>query len=107
MDFIAAARRALVYAGIVSPFTFDTVKDAETENLVVERQREMGKLNEQNKKFYAKSADMEHQVNLEKYDLENRMDHLKRVTSATVDARAILEGIIARRHQRARRFSHD
>lgn len=106
MNCIAAVKRLLVRAGILSPFTSDTQKDAETEDLVVERGRAIDRIDAQTKTFYAQSADMEKKVEHGKDDLEKVLAHLKDVSSRAADARTILESMMVKRQNR-RQFGHD
>lgn len=106
MPFIAKVRRWLSLIGLVPSFTNETIDDAETESLVVQRSKTMGELDAQTKTFYAQSADIEAKVKNETDDISNVLDHLSRVSKHATDARTIIEQIIARRERR-KLYSHD
>jgi hypothetical protein len=106
MNCIVAVKRLLVRAGIMNAFTSDTQKDAETEDLVVERGRALNALDAQTKTFYAQSADMEQKVEHGQDDLEKVLAHIKAMTNRAADARTILEGMMTKR-QNQKQFGHD
>jgi hypothetical protein len=99
MNCIAAVKRLLERAGILQPFSDYTVKDAETENLMVERVRSLNELNEHNRQFYERTSVLEQKVKNDIGEFENMVGHLQR-SKKSDDARTIIENIIAKRKRR-------
>jgi hypothetical protein len=99
MDCQNTFNKLLVRLGFLPSFSVHTTKDAETENLVVERERTISELNEQANTFAAVAAVVQKQVESSKDDIERVLDHLKSVSQTAADARSILETIIAKRER--------
>jgi hypothetical protein len=99
MNCIGAVKRALVRLGILPSFTDDEFKDAETENIVAERDALMSKLQEEHNTFNQKIARVSEVVENRTNDVHGILDHIRNM-SAAADARMLFENMIADRHRR-------
>lgn len=97
MDCIAAVKRIGVWLGLLRSFSSDVRDDAETDNLIVDRERALDSISAENEKFTHRSKEVAADVERSKGDLEVILHHLKRVSSSAADARTLIEEMMVAR----------
>lgn len=90
-------KRALVWAGIMPIYSVDDIKDAETENLNVERERTIIQLSERSQAFKDKTQEILASVDQRKDEL---LGHIQTVGTYTHLDRVMLRRRMRRRHHR-------
>lgn len=97
MTCIGAVKRFLVRLGVMPSFTDDEFKEAETENIVKEREQAMSQLQEKYATFASKSERVVQAV--EQNDLQSLLNDIRKM-SVPADARTLFENMITHRVRR-------
>lgn len=80
-------KRALMWAGIMPLFSDDEVKDAETQNLTVDRERTIIQLTEASKRFKDKTQEILANVDRGKNELLGHIENIGASSPLTADRR--------------------
>ena len=94
----SAFKSALVRLGILQSPTEVEVKEAETENLVVDRASALRELSQSTAAFKETTEQIAAETELRKDDLEELLGHMKNINVASGSANNIIERLIGQRH---------
>lgn len=97
MACIGTLRGALTMLGICHRPSAVEVKEAETENLLVDRQRTMSELVRSSASFKEKSELIEAATEQRKDDLEALLGHINQINCASRNAHTLIERLISSR----------
>jgi len=94
---IGTVRGALIKLGICQSPSEVEIREAETDNLIVDRERTMSELVQHSATFKEKSEHIEAVTEQRKDDLEALLWHIEQINSASVNAHTLIERLISAR----------
>jgi hypothetical protein len=92
---LGTLRRALIRLGIYPSPTDVELKEAETDNLVVDRERVISQLAQHGADFKKRSNVLEAVTDKRKDDLSALLGHIKQINNSSASARTLIERLLS------------